>query len=113
MQSAEQFRLLDGNGDYKDDLVQVTSCCEAWSTLALEKQTLLNETPLDAGDMDLMQYQIRELEGSMISADEFSAIEAEHRILAHGGEILEALDYSVEALQAEQSGAGPVVKARA
>ena len=109
VQSAEQFRLLDGNGDYEDDLVQVTNCCEAWSALALEKQSLLNETPLDAGDMDLMQYQIRELEGSMISADEFSAIEAEHRILAHGGEILEALDYSIETLQAQQSGAGPAI----
>ncbi len=109
VKSSEQFRILDTSGDYDDDLVQVRNCFEAWSALALEKQTLLSETPLDAGDMDLMQYQIRELEGSMIPADEFSAIEAEHRILAHGGEILEALDYSVEALQAEQSGAGPVV----
>jgi DNA repair protein RecN (Recombination protein N) len=109
VQSAEQFRLLDGSGGYQGDLVQVRDCFETWSALALEKQTLLSETPLDAGDMDLMQYQIRELEGSMISADDFSAIEAEHRILAHGGEILEALEYSIEALQAEQSGAGPAI----
>jgi len=109
VQSAEQFRLLDGNGDYKDNLTEVRNCCEAWSALALEKQSLLNETPLDAGDMNLMQYQIRELEESMLSADEFSAIEAEHRILAHGGEILEALEYSIETLQAEQSGAGPAI----
>jgi DNA repair protein RecN (Recombination protein N) len=109
VQSAEQFRLLDGGGGYKDDLVQVEDCHQAWSSLALEKQTLLSETPLDAGDMDLMRYQIRELESSMISADEFSAIEAEHRILAHGGEILEALEYSIEILQAEQSGAGPAI----
>ncbi len=109
VQSAEQFRLLDGSGSYQSDLVQVRNCFETWSALALEKQALLSETPLDAGDMDLMQYQIRELEGSMISADEFSAIEAEHRILAHGGEILEALDYSIETLQAEQSGAGPAI----
>jgi DNA repair protein RecN (Recombination protein N) len=109
VQSAEQFRLLDGSGSYQGDLVQVRNCFETWSALALEKQALLSETPLDAGDMDLMQYQIRELEGSMISADEFSAIEAEHRILAHGGEILEALDYSIETLQAEQSGAGPAI----
>jgi DNA repair protein RecN (Recombination protein N) len=109
VQSAEQFRLLDGSGGYQGDLVQVRNCFETWSALALEKQALLSETPLDAGDMDLMQYQIRELEGSMISADEFSAIEAEHRILAHGGEILEALDYSIETLQAEQSGAGPAI----
>jgi DNA repair protein RecN (Recombination protein N) len=109
VQSAEQFRLLDGSGGYQGDLAQVRNCFETWSALALEKQTLLSETPLDAGDMDLMQYQIRELEGSMISADDFSAIEVEHRILAHGGEILEALEYSIETLQAEQSGAGPAI----
>jgi len=109
VQSAEQFRLLDGSGGYPGDLAQVRECFETWSALALEKQALLSETPLDAGDIDLMQYQIRELEGSMISADEFSAIEAEHRILAHGGEILEALDDSIETLQAEQSGAGPAI----
>jgi len=109
VQSAEQFRLLDGSGGYDDNLTQTRNCFEAWSALALEKHALLSETPLDAGAMDLMQYQIRELEGSMISADEFSAIEAEHRIQAHGGEIQEALDYSIETLQAEQSGAGPAI----
>ena len=95
VQSDQQFRLLDAGGGYQDDLDEVRNCHQAWSVLMQQKQTLLSETPLDAGDLDLMQYQIRELEGAMIPADEFSALEAEHRILAHGGEILEALDYSI------------------
>ena len=109
VQSAEQFRLLDGSGDYEEALALVRNCHQAWSALAMQKQALLNETPLDAGDMDLMRYQIRELEGSMLSAAEFSTIEAEHRILAHGGEILETLEYAFETLQSEQSGAGPAI----
>jgi DNA repair protein RecN (Recombination protein N) len=109
VRSDEQFRILDASGDYPDHLERVRDCHRAWSVLMEQKQALLNETPLDAGDMDLMRYQIRELEDSMIPADKFSAIEAEHRILAHGGEILQALDYSIEALESEQTGAGPVI----
>jgi DNA repair protein RecN (Recombination protein N) len=109
VRSDEQFRILDASGGYPDHLEKVRDCHRAWSVLMEQKQALLNETPLDAGDMDLMRYQIRELEDSMIPVDKFSAIEAEHRILAHGGEILQALDYSIEALESEQTGAGPVI----
>jgi DNA repair protein RecN (Recombination protein N) len=109
VRSDEQFRILDEGGGYRDDLNKVGNCHKAWADLVRQKQSLLCETPLDAGDMDLMQYQIRELEDSVIPADEFSAIESEHRILAHGGEILEALDYSIEALEGGQSGAGLII----
>jgi DNA repair protein RecN (Recombination protein N) len=109
VQSEQQFRLLDASGGYQDDLALVGDRYEAWSALMQQKQSLLGETPLDARDMDLMQYQIRELEGAVIPADEFSAIEAEHRILAHGEEILETLDYSIQALEGEQTGAGPLI----
>jgi DNA repair protein RecN (Recombination protein N) len=109
VRSDEQFRILDASGGYTDHLERVRDCHRAWSVLMEQKQALLNETPLDAGDMDLMRYQIRELEDSMIPVDKFSAIEAEHRILAHGGEILQALDYSIEALESERTGAGPVI----
>lgn len=107
--SAEQFRLLDAQGGYPKSLSAVQQLFEKWAALSQEKQALLEETPLDAGDMDLMRYQIRELEGAMISADEFTRLEAEHKILAHGGELLEVLDHSAQALEVEQTGASPVL----
>ena len=109
VRSAEQFRLLDGNGGYPKELEQVKKCYSGWASLEQQKQDLLGETPLDAGDMDLMRYQIQELEGAMIAADQFAAMEAEHRILARGSEIMDVLEYSVEALESEQTGAGPAL----
>ena len=102
LRSEQQFRLLDESGDYENDLSLLGDRYHAWSALEQQQQSLLSETPLDAGDMDLMRYQIRELEGAVIPNDEFSAIEAEHRILTRGEEILEALDYSIQALEAAQ-----------
>ena len=109
LRSEQQFRLLDESGDYENDLTLLGDRYHAWSALEQQQQSLLSETPLDAGDMDLMLYQIRELEGAVIPNDEFSAIEAEHRILTRGEEILEALDYSIQALEAEQTGAEPLI----
>lgn len=107
--NAEQFRLLDGNGGYAEELEQVRKCYSRWASLEQQKQDLLGETPLDAGDMDLLRYQIQELESAMITADQFTALEAEHRILARGSEITEVLDYAVQALESEQAGAGPAL----
>ncbi|MBT8047858.1 MAG: DNA repair protein RecN [Xanthomonadales bacterium] len=109
VRSEEQFRLLDNNGGYRKDLEQVAARFAAWSVLEQEKQELLDETPLDAGDMELMQYQIQELESTMLTADQFIAMEAEHRLLARGGELLEVLEQSIEALESDRSGAGPVL----
>jgi len=103
----EQFRLLDGNGGYTEELERVKACQQAWAALEQQKQALLAETPLDAGDMDLMSYQIEELENRIIPADQFSAMEAEHRMLAHGGDIVQSLDDCLQSLETERTGAGP------
>jgi len=105
----EQFRLLDAGMEYTTELESVACCHQAWLTLSQQKQALINETPLDAGDMDLMRYQIQELEDHIIPADRFSALEAEHRLLAHGGEIAQALSDTLLALEADKTGAGPVI----
>jgi DNA repair protein RecN (Recombination protein N) len=109
LRKEEQFRLLDGNADYTEELEQVKTRQLAWSALEQQKQALLSETPLDAGDMDLMRYQIHELESSMIPAEQFSAMEAEHRMLAHGGDIVQALDECLQSLEAERTGTGPAL----
>lgn len=105
----EQFRLLDAEGGYDDELAAVRHCRERWTALDAEQQALQAEQPLDAGDRDLLEYQVRELEEEVIPADEFAALEAEHRMLARGGEVLSTLEYAAEALDAEGSGAGPAL----
>lgn len=105
----EQFRLLDAGGFHDSELEKVRDCFATWAGLERQKQELLSEDPLDAGDRELIQYQIRELEEAMISADQFLTMEAEHRLLARGGELVEALTQSLAALEEEQTGAGPLL----
>lgn len=109
----EQFRLLDASGDYANELTGVHEAFQQWAELEQQKQELLTEDPLDAGDRELIQYQIRELEESMLNSEEFLALEAEHRLLARGGELLEALNRSIEALENDPSGAEPIVHGNA
>jgi len=106
IRSREQFRLLDECGQYVKELERVRLSHGNWRELETEKQALLSETPLDAGDLDLMRYQIRELESAMLPAAEFTAIEAEHRLLARGGEVLDSLNDVISGLEDEHSGAG-------
>jgi len=88
----EQFRLLDGGAPHEPLLREVADCFERWERLSREKRDLLSESPLDAGELDLLQYQADELESSLLQPEEFLELEAEHRLLAKGSEILNALE---------------------
>jgi DNA repair protein RecN (Recombination protein N) len=105
VRTAEQFRLLDGGGNHAHEVQQLRECYQAWHLLDTEKRALLDEKPLDAGDRDLLQYQLRELESDMLAPSDFAALETEHRMLARGSEIVAALDAALETLDAEPAGA--------
>jgi DNA repair protein RecN (Recombination protein N) len=105
VRSGEQLRLLDSGGSHDAELRDVRRCFEEWRTLDSERKDLLAERPLDAGDRDLLEFQLRELESEAISAEEFGRLEAEHRMLARGGEVVEALESAARILDADPSGA--------
>lgn len=105
----EQFRLLDSGGGHAAERDAVLDAWRRWADLERQKQELLAEDPLDAGDRELIRYQVRELEDSMLTSARFLELEAEHRLLARGGELLEALNQSIEALDSDSSGAESIV----
>jgi len=107
----EQFRLLDGGGSHDKALTAVQSRHQAWDQLEREKQALLNESPLDAGDVDLLEYQLRELESNLLSADAFQELESEHRRLAKGSEIVAALEFAQNHLESDPAGISPALHA--
>lgn len=102
---SEQFRLLDTGGDHDRELSRTRAGFFSWQQLEQEKQTLLSEAPLDESDIELMKFQLSELETGALSATEFTALETEHRKLARGGEILAALNAALQTLQADDDGA--------
>jgi len=101
----EQFRLLDSGEDHDGELQRVRECFRAWQALDQERQALLQEQPLDAGERDLLQYQVQELTNEMLPPGQFAELEAEHRVLARGTEILETLESAQQTLEAEPTGA--------
>jgi len=111
VRSAEQFRLLDGGGDYAAELERTREGFFRWQTLEQEKQELLRATPLDPAEADLVRYQVAELEDTMLAADEFRALEQEHRMLARGGDIVATLEDALEMLQGDDGGGAVLARA--
>jgi len=105
VRSDEQYRLLDSGEGHEAELQRVRECFRAWQALDQERQALLEEQPLDAGERDLLQYQVQELASEMLPPGQFAELEAEHRVLARGGDILETLQSAQQTLEAEPSGA--------
>jgi DNA repair protein RecN (Recombination protein N) len=97
----EQLSLLDSGDHHSAEHLDVRDRYFHWHSLDLEKKALLGSAPLDAGDLELIRYQRDELERDLLPPEEFAALETEHRKLAHGGEILEALQSTYDELQAE------------
>jgi DNA repair protein RecN (Recombination protein N) len=111
VRSAEQFRLLDGGGDYGAELERTRECFFRWQALEQEKQGLLRTTPLDAAEADLVRYQVDELEADMLPAAEFATLEQEHRMLARGGDVVAALEQALEMLQSDEGGSADLSRA--
>lgn len=107
VRSDEQFRLLDGSSDHDAELQRLDDCFLGWQALSDERQALMDEQPLDAGERNLLQYQVEELQNEMLPAGQFTELEAEHRMLARGGEILETLEAARHTLEADPAGASP------
>ena len=105
VRSDEQFRLLDSSGHHDGELRSLRDRFQAWQALESEQRSLLDEQPLDAGERDLLQYQLRELENDMLPPEEFAELEAEHRVLARGTGIVEALEMAQQTLDSKASGA--------
>jgi len=111
VRGAEQFRLLDGAGDYDAELERTRQCFFRWQALDQEKQELLRATPLDASEADLVRYQVEELEGQVLGAEDFEALEREHRALARGGDVVAGLEQALEMLQSDEAGGGVLSRA--
>jgi len=106
VRNAEQYRLLDADPACQCELEETRLRFGKWqeneqALLALEK-----ELPLAAGELDLLQYQIEELEPLALSPEAYEELESEHRLLAKGSDVLEALEKAREALEADESGVG-------
>jgi DNA repair protein RecN (Recombination protein N) len=105
LKTGEAFSMLDGFANHEPLCLDVEKQFRAWQKLAAERQELLDEAPLDAGDRELLEFQVRELKGAVLSAEAFDQLEKEHRMLARGGELMDSLESARQALQDDTAGA--------
>ncbi len=101
---AEQFRLLDSSEPCARELENLQQRHAVWHAVESALAELENESPLAAGELDLLQYQIDELQDVVLSEQEFQELDQEHHLLAKGGDVVAALESSLETLDREQSG---------
>jgi DNA repair protein RecN (Recombination protein N) len=100
---SEAFRLLDSANEQA--LAETRARYFAWQELEREKQALLSRDALTPGDLDLLGYQLEELENDLLPPGEFTALETEHRKLARGSEIVAALEAALDVLQSGEAAA--------
>ncbi|HET7175151.1 MAG TPA: DNA repair protein RecN [Gammaproteobacteria bacterium] len=106
MRPTAQMALLDGYGDHGALLTRLAKLHGDWKA-AHDRLTALRTA---AGDRDkrleMLRFQVGELEALKLKAGEVQAIDAEHKRLAHGGKLLETAQAALDALyEAEEDSA--------
>ncbi len=106
LQSGEQLRLLDAWGGHHESLTDVENTFGRWAVI---RQQLDDLSQLPAADMqflELLQYQIEELQQHALSNEAFLQLEQDHRRHSHSGELLAALNRAIAALETDEHNAG-------
>ena len=101
---AEQFRLLDSGPHCARELESLQQRFGAWQAVDAALAELERESPLAAGELDLLQYQIDELQQVALSEQDFADLDHEHRLLARGSDVIASLESSIGTLDQEQLG---------
>ncbi len=101
--TAEQFRLLDGSGNYATAIEALESACADWQLARHELDALEQESSVSPGELEFLNYQLEELQQYNLSADSLEALQTEHDRLAAGDALLEALNQGLELLDPESS----------
>jgi len=103
--TSEQFKLLDGSGNYEPQLDKVKSTCAIWKHLSEELDTLRQESALSASELEILDFQLTELQQHELSEESISALQTEHDRLAAGDALLDALTVSIDLLEPESTSA--------
>jgi len=109
----EAFALLDGRGEYSEPLAALSRAFTDWQATAQQLQQLANESPLSSAELDLLRFQVQELESSVITPEAYLQLEREHDLMSRGSDVLARLQSSLDVLQADERASGPVLQSLA
>ena len=101
--TSEQFRLLDRSGSYSSEIALLEDAFAQWQRVTRELDALETTASVSPGELELLNYQLAELQQHDLSIDSLHALQTEHDRLAAGGSLLDALTLSLELLDPESS----------
>lgn len=110
-ESGEQFRLLDGSGDYSKEIQSVQSAYFAWKKTSDELRELELDASISGSELEFLNFQLDELLQIELGVEAVEKLQTEHDRLAAGGALLDALNTVIERLEPESSQGGTGVNA--
>lgn len=109
LQGGEQLRLLDAWGGHQTTLSAVEAEFDRWAVIRQQLDDLSELPAADRQFLELLQYQIDELQQQALSSEAFLELEQDHRRLSHAGELMAALNRALAALEADEPNAGSLL----
>ncbi|MGA7802522.1 MAG: DNA repair protein RecN, partial [Gammaproteobacteria bacterium] len=99
-----QRRLLDDYGAHTETVAAVNGAYRHWRRLHDELDAVQAAERDRGSRLDLLRFQVRELDALALRDDEYAQLEDEHARLANAGRLLETCQRAVEALYAADQG---------
>ena len=105
LQRSRQLLLLDAYGGHEAHRSRVAEHARAWSAIEAEAAALEARTGGGGQGLEFLKFQLDELAKHALEPAALEALEAEHRRLSHGGELLAGCAQALDALDGDRDGA--------
>lgn len=105
LQREIQRQLLDDYANHKDLLQQVASGYQTWQDLQAQWQRLSSANKDRDSRLELLRYQVQELESLNLQAGEAEELEGEHKRLANASHLLQTVQQTLGTLEENEDSA--------
>ena len=103
LHAASQLEILDAFGGLEQQRERFAGLLEQHSSLRKEKAALIVDEKTYAQQLDLLQFQVREVSAARLQPSEEAETEAEHRRASNSARLLELAQSASDALSDEEN----------
>lgn len=96
-----QRNIIDTYGQHNELIEQVSHCYRHWHAKQQQLKQLLLEPSQQQAKLDLLQYQVNELQELALTTDEITECEQQHKQLAHAESLRDHVNNALLALEGD------------
>ncbi len=104
MKTEVQQQLLDDYANHSDLLAAVDQCYQQWHAINREIETLSSAKHEQDSRLDLLRYQVNELEALALQPGEAAELDQEFKRLSNASELLQTSEAALQALEDADQG---------